>query len=117
MFTTSERAQRFAARATELDLKILCAAVVLAVLPGVPTAVIYAMAGWARIRLATFLLLDLAGAFLMTGLVAGIGYGLGQHAVDLILLVDRFASVVSLMLIAVAAVIPLVKRRIRRNVG
>jgi membrane protein DedA with SNARE-associated domain len=89
----------------------------LAVLPGVPTAVIYAMAGWARMRLTTFLLLDLAGAFLMTGLVAGVGYGLGQHAVDLVLLVDRFASVVSLTLIAVAAVIPLVKRRIRRKVG
>jgi membrane protein DedA with SNARE-associated domain len=89
----------------------------LAVLPGVPTAVIYAMAGWARMRLTTFLLLDLAGAFLMTGLVAGVGYGLGQHAVDLVLLVDRFASVASLTLIAVAAVIPLVKRRIRRKGG
>ena len=103
-------------RVTELDPKILRAAVVLAVLPGVPTAVVYAMAGWARMRLATFLLLDLAGALLMTGLVAGVGYGLGQHAVDLVLLVDRFASVVSLTLMAVAAVIPLVKRRIRRNV-
>ena len=85
------------------------------VLPGIPTAVIYAMAGWARMRLTTFLLLDLAGAFLMTGLVAGVGYGLGQHAVDLVMLVDRFASLVSLTLIALAAVIPLVKRRIRRN--
>jgi membrane protein DedA with SNARE-associated domain len=116
MFTTSQRSQRFASRATELDPKILRAAVVLAVLPGVPTAVVYAMAGWARMRLATFLLLDLAGALLMTGLVAGVGYGLGQHAVDLVLLVDRFASVVSLTLIAVAAVIPLIKRRIRRSV-
>ena len=115
MFTTSERAQRFAGRATELDPKILRAAVVLAVLPGVPTAVVYAMAGWARMRLATFLLLDLAGALLMTGLVAGVGHGLGQHAVDLVLLIDRFASVVSLTLIAVAAVIPMVKRRIRRK--
>jgi hypothetical protein len=42
MFTTSERVQRFADRATELDPKILRAAVVLAVLPGVPTAVVYA---------------------------------------------------------------------------
>ena len=88
----------------------------LAVLPGVPTAVVYAMAGWARMRLATFLLLDLVGAFLMTGLVAGVGYGLGQYAVDVVLLVDRFASVVSLTLIAGAAVVPMVKRRIRRHV-
>jgi membrane protein DedA with SNARE-associated domain len=116
MFTTSQRAQRFAGRATELDPKILRAAVVLAVMPGVPSAVVYAMAGWARMRLATFLLLDLAGALLMTALVAGVGFGLGQHAVDLVLLVDRFASVVSLTLIAVAAMIPVAKRRIRRNV-
>jgi len=115
MFTTSQRAQRFASRATELDPWILRAAVVLAVLPGVPTAVVYAMAGWARMRLATFLLLDLAGAFLMTSLVAGIGYGLGQHAVAAVLLVDRFASLVSLTLIAVTVAIPVVKRRIRRH--
>jgi membrane protein DedA with SNARE-associated domain len=116
MFTTSPHAQRFASRATELNPKILRAAVVLAVLPGVPTAVVYATAGWAQMRLATFLLLDLAGALLMTGLIAGVGYALGQHAVDLVLLIDRFASVVSLTMIAVAAAIPILKRRIRRHV-
>src|SRR5918997_6317662 len=104
MFTTSERAQRFAGQAAELNPWLLRAAVVLAVLPGVPTAVVYAMAGWARMRLATFLLLDLAGALLMTGLVAGLGYGLGQRAVDLVLLVDGYASVVSLTMITLAAV-------------
>ena len=117
MFTTSPRALRFAGRAAELNPWILRAAVVLAVLPGVPTAVVYAMAGWARMRLATFLLLDLAGALLMTGLVAGLGYGLGQGAVDVVLLVDRYASAVSLALIAVALAIPLVKRRIRPSPG
>ncbi len=113
MFTTSERARRFAGRSRELNPRVLRAAVVLAVLPGVPTAVVYAMAGWARMRLATFLLLDLAGALLMTGLVAGLGYGLGQRAVDVVLLVDKYASVVSLALIAVAVAIPLVTRGIR----
>jgi membrane protein DedA with SNARE-associated domain len=115
MLTTSERAQRFAARATQLNPWILRAAVVLAVLPGVPTAVVYAMAGWARMRLATFLLLDLAGALLMTGLVAGLGYGLGQRAVDLVLLVDRYAALVSLTMITVTAVIAVLKRRLRRR--
>jgi membrane protein DedA with SNARE-associated domain len=115
MFTTSERAQRFASRAAELNPWILRTAVVLAVVPGVPTAVVYAMAGWAGMRLATFLLLDLAGALLMTGLVAGLGYGLGQRAVDLVLLVDKYASLVSLTMIAVAVAIPLIKRRSRPN--
>ncbi len=115
MFTTSERAQRVAGRAAELNPWVVRTAVVLAVLPGVPSAVVYAAAAWAGMRLAPFLLLDLAGALLMTALVAGLGYWLGQHAVDVVLLVDRYASVVSLTTIAGAAAIPLVKRRIRRD--
>lgn len=58
MFTTDERAQRFAARATELNPWMLRAAVVFAVLPGLPTPVVYSMAGSAGMRLRTFLLLD-----------------------------------------------------------
>ncbi|TDD68878.1 DedA family protein [Jiangella aurantiaca] len=115
MFTTSERALRFAGRATELRPWTLRAAVVLAVLPGVPTAVVYAMAGLAGMRLATFLILDFAGALVMTGLVAGLGYGLGQQAVDVVLIIDRYAAVVSLTMIAIAVLIPAIKRLIRRR--
>lgn len=115
MFTTSERALRFAGRATELRPWTLRVAVVLAVLPGVPTPVVYAMAGMAGMRLATFLILDFVGALAMTGLVAGLGYGLGQQAVDVVLLIDRYASVVSLTMIAIAALFPVLKRLIRRR--
>jgi membrane protein DedA with SNARE-associated domain len=115
MFTTSERAQHIAGRAAELNPWILRAAVVLAVVPGVPTPVVYVMAGWARMRLITFLLLDLAGALLLTGLVAGLGYGLGQRAVDFVLLVDKYASTVSLTMIAVTLAIPPLERRIRQT--
>jgi membrane protein DedA with SNARE-associated domain len=113
MLTTSGRAQRFAGRAAELNPWLLRAAVVLAVLPGVPTAVVYAMAGWARMRLTTFLLLDLAGALLMTALVGALGYGLGQRAVNVVLMVDKYASLVSLTMIAVALAIPVLKRWMR----
>lgn len=115
MFTTSQRVLRFAARTTELPPWVLRVAVLLAVLPGVPTAVVYAMAGWARMRLSVFLLLDLAGALLMTGVVAALGYWSGQQAVDIVLLVDKYASLVSLSMIGVALLIPLVKRLIRRD--
>jgi membrane protein DedA with SNARE-associated domain len=115
MFTTSERAQRIAARATRWDPWILRLAVVIAVLPGVPTPVVYAVAGWARMRLLTFVLLDLAGAALMTTLVAGLGYSLGQRAVDVVLLIDRYASIVALSMIAVALLIPVLKRWIPRK--
>jgi membrane protein DedA with SNARE-associated domain len=115
MFTTSERAQRYAARATEGNPWIVRLAVVVAVLPGVPTAVVYAAAGLARMRLATFLLLDLVGAVLMTAVIAGLGYRLGQRAVDVVLTIDRYASVVSLTMIGVALLIPVIKRRTRRR--
>lgn len=114
MFSTSARAQRFALRATELNPWILRGAVVVAMLPGVPTAIVYAMAGWAGMRLTTFLLLDLLGTAVMTGLVVGLGYGLGQRAVELVLIVDKYASVVSLTMIALTGSLPLIRRRMRR---
>ncbi len=47
-----------------------------------PTVLIYAAAGWAGMRLATFLILDVVGALLWVGLLAGLGYWIGQSAVD-----------------------------------
>jgi membrane protein DedA with SNARE-associated domain/ribosomal protein S18 acetylase RimI-like enzyme len=115
MFTAGDRAQRLAARATHWAPWVLRLAVVAAVLPGVPTAVVYAVAGWAGMRLLTFLLLDLLGAALITALVAGLGYGLGQRAVDVVLVIDRYASAVSLSLIGAMLLVPLLRRWITRS--
>ncbi|MGW5191776.1 DedA family protein [Kribbella sp. NPDC004138] len=115
MFTTSERAVRFAGRAKDLSPWTLRAAVLLAVLPGVPTAVVYAMAGWAGMRLLTFLTLDLIGAALITTLLAAIGYKAGQDAVDLVLLIDKYATAASLTLLATAALLPFLKRLLNRR--
>lgn len=115
MVTATERAQRFAGRVAGWNPWLLRLAVVAAALPGVPTPVVYAAAGWARMRLLTFLLLDLAGAALITALVAGLGYRIGQPAVDVVLLVDRYASAVSLTLLVLALLIPVLKRALRRT--
>jgi membrane-associated protein len=56
-------------------------AVVLSSFLPIPRAVIYVIAGWARMRLVTFLILDLIGSLLWAGLLAGVGYTLGHHAV------------------------------------
>ena len=113
-FATSERVLRFAGRAHELKPWVVRAAVVLAVLPGVPSAVVFAMAGWTGMRVGTFLLLDLVGSVAMTCLVAGLGYALGQQAVDVVLLVDSYAGAISLAMIGMAVLFPLVRRWIRR---
>src|SRR5262249_51485113 len=47
----------------------------------IPRAIIFVLAGWAGMRLATFLILDLIGVLLWAGLLAGLGYTLGHHAV------------------------------------
>ena len=54
----------------------------------VPSAVVCVLAGWARMRLVTFLALNFAGAVVTTTAVAAIGFTLGQTAIDIVLLVD-----------------------------
>lgn len=114
MFATSGRVLRFARRAHELNPWIIRIGIVLAGLPGIPSAVVYAMAGWVGIRVGTFLLLDLTSAVMTTGIVAALGYALGQQAVDVVLLVDSYAALVSVTLLAMTVAVPLLKRWIRR---
>lgn len=115
MFTTRERARRYAERSAKLNPWIVRIAVVVAVLPGVPTPIVYAIAGMAGMRLITFLALDLVSVLVVTGLVAGLGYQLGQNAIDVVLLVDRYASLVSLTLIGATFLLPLLRARLRRR--
>lgn len=53
--------------------------------------------------------------FAQTGLVAGLGYAIGQPVVDLVLLIEDYALAVSLTIIAVAFVNPAIKRLLRRR--
>ncbi|MEP6953252.1 MAG: VTT domain-containing protein [Solirubrobacteraceae bacterium] len=69
------------------------------VLP-LPTALIDAAAGWIGMRLRTFLILDLLGALLWTGLLAGLGYAIGQPAVDVAHAVGRYALWFTLGIVA-----------------
>jgi membrane protein DedA with SNARE-associated domain len=115
LLPASPRVRRWAQRGRDADPRVVRAAVVLAMLPGVPTAVVFALAGWSGLRVSTFLLLDAVGALAVTGLVAGLGHGLGQHAVDVVLLVDSYASAVSLTLLGVTLALPLAKRLVRRR--
>lgn len=114
MFATSERVLGVARRSHELNPWIIRVGIVIAGLPMIPSAVVYAMAGWTGMRMSTFLLLDITSAMITTGIVAGIGYALGQEAVDAVLLVDRYAVLVSIAMVALTVAIPLVNRWIRR---
>ncbi|MBA3741708.1 DedA family protein [Sporichthya sp.] len=68
----------------------------------VPTVLIYAAAGWAGMRLTTFLILDIVGALLWVGVLAGLGYWAGQSAVDA---VDAVADYTLYITIAIVVVV------------
>jgi membrane protein DedA with SNARE-associated domain len=77
----SRRVAKHMARVRRSGRKFTWPAVVLSSFLPVPRAIIGVIAGWAGMRLVTFLILDLIGALLWAGLLAGLGYALGHHAV------------------------------------
>ncbi len=77
------------------------AAVLFGYLLPLPTALIDAAAGWVGMRLRTFLILDVLGALLWTALLAGLGYAVGQPAVDVAHMVGRYALWATLAVIAI----------------
>jgi membrane protein DedA with SNARE-associated domain len=76
-------------------------AIVIAYFQPVPNVLIYAAAGWTRMRLIPFLLLDLVGCLLWIALCVGLGYAIGQEAVDVAEAVGRYALWVTIALVVV----------------
>src|SRR5215468_11885247 len=77
----SRRVAGHMARVQRAGRKFTWPAVVVSSFLPVPRAIIFALAGWAGMKLVTFLILDLIGSLLWAGLLAGLGYTLGHHAV------------------------------------
>src|SRR6266550_5587749 len=77
----SRRVAKHMARVQRAGRKFTWPAVVASSFLPIPRAIIGVIAGWAGMRLLTFLILDLIGALLWAGLLAGLGYALGHHAV------------------------------------
>jgi membrane protein DedA with SNARE-associated domain len=74
-------------------------AIAIAYFQPVPNALIYAAAGWTRMRLVTFLALDLIGSLLWVGLCVGLGYAIGQSAVDVAKGVSHYALYLTIALV------------------
>lgn len=99
IFAPSERAQKLVKRAESFNPWTVRLLVVAGGFPGIPAAAVYAFAGVNKMRLGTFLAFNALGSVIMTGLVAGLGFGLGQRAVDVVLLVDKYALWLTLAII------------------
>jgi membrane-associated protein len=77
-------------------------AIVLAAILPVPSVLIYAAAGLGGMRLAVFLSLDLLGALWWVGLMVGLGFWLGQPAVDVARAISHYALFVSIGVVVLA---------------
>jgi membrane-associated protein len=99
----SKRGIRYVDRAKRSGRKFTWPAMILS--PFIPFGVvIYIIAGWTGMRWFTFLLLDLVGNLIWTGLLVGLGYALGQHAVDVAKEISHYGLYVTIALIVVVVV-------------
>ena len=101
-----ERARRFADRLETMNPWVMRLVIPLSYLPGVPAGVPHVIAGVSGMRLRTYLFLDALGALMVTAAVAWIGFTSGQAGVDLVLLVDRYATWIMVAVIFVLAMAP-----------
>ncbi len=76
-----KRGPKYMARVQRWGRRFTWPAIVVSRFLPIPNAIIYVIAGWAGMRLVTFLILDVIGSLLWAGMLAGLGYALGHHAV------------------------------------
>jgi membrane protein DedA with SNARE-associated domain len=77
----SRRAAKYLGRVQQAGPRFTWPAMVLSSFLPIPRAIIFVIVGWAGMRLLTFLILDVISVLLWAGLLAGLGYTLGHHAV------------------------------------
>jgi membrane-associated protein len=95
------KAARRGERVQRLMARFGPAAVALAYVLPVPTALVDAAAGWSRMRLVVFLIFDALGALLWAGLLVGLGYGIGQPAVDVVHQISHYSLLATIALVVV----------------
>jgi membrane protein DedA with SNARE-associated domain len=74
-------------------------AIVIAYFQPIPNVLIYAAAGWTGMRLITFLALDLIGTLLWIALMVGLGYAIGQSAVDVAHAISHYSLYLTIALV------------------
>ena len=79
-------------------------AVVISPFLPIPNAIVYAVAGWAGMSWATFLILDAIGSLAWAGMLAGLGWSLGQHAVSVAEDISKYGLWISIGIVVVVIV-------------
>lgn len=71
----------------------------------VPSVLVYAGAGWTGMGLRRFLVLDFIGTALWVGLNVGLGYAIGQSAVDVAKTIGHYSLYVTIAIVVVIVVV------------
>ena len=93
------RSERFVARVNRWGRRFTWPAVIVAIVLPIPQAIVYAVAGWTGMRWVTFLILDAIGTLAWAGMLAGLGWALGQHAVSVAQTVSKYGLWVSIAIV------------------
>jgi membrane-associated protein len=98
------RGAKYMGRVKRWGRKFTWPAVVVSQFLPIPNAIIYVIAGWAGMGLVTFLILDLIGSLLWAGMLVGLGYALGHHAVVVAETVSHYGLWISIAIIVLVVV-------------
>jgi membrane-associated protein len=107
----SRRVAKHMARVQRAGPKFTWPAVVASSFLPIPRAIIYVIAGWAGMRLITFLILDLIGVLLWASLLAGLGHALGHHAVVAAKTISHYSWWFTIGIVALSVLFALRSRR------
>jgi len=108
-----KRSKKFVARVHRLGRWATWPAVVLSPFLPIPNALVYAVAGWTGMSWVTFLVLDIIGSLAWAGMLAGLGYALGQSAVSVAQEISKYGLWVSIAIVVL--VVASQMRKIRRT--
>jgi membrane protein DedA with SNARE-associated domain len=93
------RGLKFVARVNRWGRRFTWPAMIITPFLPIPNAIVYAVAGWTGMRWGTFLILDAIGTLAWAGMLAGLGWALGQHAVSVAETVSRYGLWVSIAIV------------------
>src|ERR1700757_348662 len=105
------RGAKYMDRVQRWGRKFTWPAVIIAPFLPIPTAIIYVVVGWAGMRLITFLILDAIGTLAWAGMLAGLGYELGHHAVVVAQTISHYGLWISIGLIVVIVIFQIRSQR------
>ena len=98
------RGAKYMGRVDRWGRKFTWPAVLISQFLPIPNAIIYVIAGWAGMRLVTFIILDAIGSLLWAGMLVGLGYELGHRAVVVAQTISHYGLWVSIGLVVVIVI-------------